>query len=582
MSLASLARNSLAALWLLLAVAWPAYAQAEPLDGPWHGTLTTPNGSLRLVLHVETGSDGELSAALESIDQAPGQMIPVSEIAIDDGRMHFAIQMIGAAYEGEWMPGEERFSGTFTQGLALPLDWQRGEFETARVEGMDGFWEGVLTRNGVDLRLHLRVRSEDGGTVASLDSPDLGVAGLPVTGLVRQGNAVSFAVPDAGVVYEAHYESPGDRLPDRLNGSWQREGFETSDVVFTRTRETSEAIARPRPQTPQPPFPYSIEEVRFDNPEAEGVTLAGTLTVPAGDGPFPTAILITGSGPQDRDETVFEHKPFQVLADALSRRGIAVLRYDDRGIAGSTGSHTGATSADFATDANAAFAFLNGRAEIAADAIGFIGHSEGGMIAPLAARQNEALAYMVLLAPPGTNTIDLILAQMRLAGLAQGASEEELDRALPIQAAIMRAVAASETPQQVEAEIRAILSDEALESLGAPASAREMVVTRLNDPWYRFFTRYEPAETLAGSTVPLLALYGELDIQVPPQSNLPALEAALAGHPDATVIELNGLNHLFQPAQTGAIGEYADIETTFDPATMEIIADWILERFARN
>ena len=562
-------------LWLAalaIALASPARAQ-DQWAGDWNGTLTTPAGALRLVLTVRQAADGALSAELESPDQAPGRKIPVTPIAIADGRLSFTVPMIGAHYEGHWQADRQVFSGTFRQGAELPLDFARGAGAARPViEGLDGSWQGSIDRNGATLRLVLRVASGVRGTSAMLDSPDLMAYGLPVSDLARAGRRVSFNVPASGAAFSGTIGDGGEAI----SGTWARPG--SPDVALTLVRGPS-TTARARPQLPRPPFPYRSHEVRFANPRASGVTLAGTLTLPEGQGPFPAAILISGSGPQDRDETVFGHKPFAVLADHLTRAGIAVLRYDDRGFGGSTGSHAGATSADFATDAIAAFALLRGRAEIDPRAIGFIGHSEGGLIGPVAALDNPDLAFLVLLAGPGTQTGRLMESQRRAIGRSVGASEVELDNSAPLHQRLYAIAAGDLSDADARAAMRTALTDDAAAGASLPPIQRDGMIDRVVDPWFRWFARYDPAPVLARIRIPVLAINGALDQQVVASENLAGIRSALERNPDATVLELAGLNHFFQTARTGGIGEYADIEETIAPVALATIADWIRARF---
>jgi alpha-beta hydrolase superfamily lysophospholipase len=563
-----------ALLAVLLAPA--AHATQESRAGDWHGTLTTPSGALRLLLTIRDGAGGALAAELESVDQAPGRKIPVLSIAVAGGRLTFAIPALWAVYEGRWDPARNLFAGTFTQnGISLPLDLARGAGEAQpTISGLDGSWETRIERNGVQLRLILRVATGSLGTIALLDSPDMMANGLVVTGLAREGQAVRFAVPAGGSSFQGNLSADGARM----SGRWSRAGYPDSEVVFARREAAADAAPR-RPQEPHPPFPYRSEEVRIPNMRAPGVTLAGTLTLPPGHGPFPAAILISGSGAQDRDESLMGHKPFAVLADYLTRQGIAVLRYDDRGTAQSTGRYGGATSADFATDAAAAFAYLRTRREIDRNAIGYIGHSEGGMIGPLAAADSAGAAFMVLLAGPGERTRGLLEAQRRAIGQAMGMSEAELDRAGLLQARVIE-IASGDLPQaEAEAAMRAAMSDTALAGSGIVAAQRDMLIRRALDPWFRWFLRYDPAPALSALRMPVLALNGSLDRQVLPAANLAGIRAATAGNGDVTLTELPGLNHLFQTARTGGIGEYAEIEETMAPVVLRTVADWIKARF---
>ncbi len=541
--------------------------------GDWHGTLAVGETRLRLVLTIREGPPGRLTGALESIDQSPGRPLALTSLSVADGVLSFAMPAMGISYEGRWDVAGDRFAGTFRQRAEIPLVLARGRFPAAPVvEGLDGTWEGTTRRNGVDLAMVLRVaRGMDGMTV-TFDAPDALAFGMRVTELAREGDLVRFTVPQPDLRFE------GVLAGDRLSGRWS----DGSEGHFSRTAATTEARALRRPQTPRPPFPYREIEASIPNPTAPGVTLAGTLTLPPGDGPFPAAVLITGSGGQDRDETIFEHKPFAVLADHLTRRGIAVLRFDDRGVAGSTGSRAGATSADFATDANAAFAWLTARPEIDRRAIGFIGHSEGGMVGPIAAQDNRDVAFLLLLAGPGIPIAEMMEEQRRALGETQGMSEAEYQRSAPLQAELARIAASDLDDRAARAAMAEALSDQHLTEAGLPASLRETAPRQLLDPWFRWFLRYDPAPALRRFEGPILALNGALDRQVVAESNLAGIRAATAENGDVTLIVLPGLNHLFQSARTGALGEYGTIEETIAPAVLDLVADWINARFAAS
>lgn len=561
---------------LLITVTTTHASSPEPIEGDWHGALTIPTGKLMLIVTITTDDDGNLSAVLESPDQAPGQKIPVTEITIEDNHMHFAIAMINATYEADWDDEAQHWSGTFSQGANLPLTLERGLPPNKPViEGLDGTWRSVITRNGVDLRVILHIETTDTGTHAKLDLPDMMANNIPVTNLTNTDGQVSYAVPAAQGTFTGAFNDDGT-----ITGIWTTPGREDATITLTRDADDRPATTRNRPQVPTEPYPYKSEDVTYNNPAAESVTLAGTLTIPEGDGPFPAAILISGSGPQDRNETVFGHQPFLVLSDYLTSQDIAVLRYDDRGINQSTGDYAQATSADFATDANAAFAYLSTRPEIDHDAIGFVGHSEGGLIGPIAINDNQQAAFLVMLAGPGTPAMQIIQLQNRLIAQSQGADEEEINKSVKLSMRISRAVAASTSIEDAEARIRAILTPEALTEYGIDASQVEAIVAQNTNPWTRYFLKYDPADFLPSVKCPILAINGELDKQVPAEENIAGLHKLLTNHNDATIMALPGLNHMFQTAKTGALGEYNDIEETFAPHAMQLIADWINTRFA--
>ena len=575
----SLWRGPLAAMASIgIALAAPAAAQEAPeIVGDWHGQVALPTGDLTLVLHVERGDDGALAGGIENFDQNPGNKAPLTEIAVDDGRLTFQVAPINASYEGSWDEAAQQWKGTLTQGQAMALNFAKGPPPPKPVvAGLDGVWRGSVERNGITLRQVLRIRTIEQGTFALYDSPDQMAMGIPLTDLVREGQTVRFAAARGFSKFTGTLSEDGNQL----TGTWTTPN--QPDQAMTVTR--GEALAGPpplnRPQEPKEPFPYRAEEVAFDNPAAPGVRLAGTLTLPEGEGPFPAAILLTGSGPQNRDEELLGHKPFAVIADHLTRNGIAVLRFDDRGTAKSTGNWATATSPDHASDANAAFAWLAGRPEIRRDAIGFIGHSEGAVTAPSAMVSNDDVAYFVSLAGPGTDLIQLLLSQRRLLTAQMGMSEEEINRAEPVMAEMFKAIAEAETTQAGYDAALAVLTPEAKTALGMPVEMDGAIVVRqLADPWLQYLIKYDPAPNLSRIDVPVLALNGSLDLQVPSKENLAAIRAALSGNPDVTIVELPGLNHLFQTARTGAIGEYRDIEETFSPTALELVSDWIRERF---
>lgn len=560
-----------------MAMGNPAAAQTAPDPvGDWHGVLATPGGGLTLIVTISRAPDGSLTGDLESPDQGPGKF-PATDITVKDGQLSFEIKPIRASFKGNWVAGEQAWNGTFTQGANLPLKLSRGLPPAKSViAGMDGVWSGKIARNGVDLRLVLRIITGPRGTVATFDSPDQLAYGLPVQNLERDGSKVRFKLNLVGASYEGTLSAD----QQRLTGTWTAPNQPASEIVFTRGATTAANTPPKRPQTPQPPFPYKAEDVAFDNRDEPGVHLAGTLTLPPGKGPFPAAILITGSGQQDRDETMVGHKPFWVIADYLSRRGIAVLRVDDRGVGKSTGEVAKATSADFATDSNAAFAYLRTRADIRPDAIGFIGHSEGGMIGPIAMAANKDVAFLVMMAGPGTAVDQLMLSQRRLIGASVGQSEAELDRAAPAWAALYKAIVSGKTYEEGRAAALAVLTPEAMAAIGVPAGTdRQAILAQVGTPWFRYFLSYNPAPNLRAIKVPVLAMNGSLDRQVPANENLPAIRAALKDNPDVTIVELPGLNHLFQTAKTGGVGEYAEIEETVAPVALERMAAWINARF---
>lgn len=422
-----------------------------------------------------------------------------------------------------------------------------------------GAWEGRLSVGGQSIRIVFNVAA-DGAT--TMDSPDQGARGIPATSAV-EGRTVRFTVSAINGRFEGLLAEDGRSLAGTL-----AQGGVSAPMQFQR----GEIAAGPsRPQTPRPPFAYRSEDVAFDNPAAPGVRLAGTLTLPQGSGPFPAAVLVTGSGAQDRDETILDHKPFAVWADVLTRRGVAVLRYDDRGVAASTGSFLGSTVADFAGDARAAVDYLLTRQDIDHGRIGVIGHSEGGTIAPMLVQDGAPLAWIVTLAGPTVSGGAIIEEQAHLIRVASGATPEQ-DAALgALQASLMRAVADNaDDPAAVAREVEAILV-----AAGQPQAQAASTAAQMSSAYYRQMIAHDPSDSLRAVRVPMLALYGSKDLQVAPDQNGPALRAL---KPDADIVVLPGLNHLLQPATTGLMAEYGQIETTLAPDAISTVVDWVAAR----
>jgi pimeloyl-ACP methyl ester carboxylesterase len=440
------------------------------------------------------------------------------------------------------------------------------------VDGLNGRWEGSVDYQGATLRVIFRVESSASGTKAFMDAPDVAAMDVPLSAVRRVGNSVVFEVARI----RARYDGVLDGSGRAMTGTWNVAGDQSSlDLVHGEL----EAGAPQRPQTPQPPFPYTQEEVTVRNSALHGMRLACTLTVPEREGPHPAAFLISGSGAQDRDETLLGHKPFWVLADHLTRAGIAVLRCDDRG-AGSEGGPWGVPR-EFATDAEAALAFLRARPDIDPTRTGLIGHSEGGVTGPIVAARDPDLAFLVMMAGPGVPGVDLLTAQSAEIARALGAPEDALVQARVSNRAIFEAVIAARNETRARAAAKTLMLEMAAAN-GAPAEvAARIAETRARQVASRYMRAllvYDPGTVLPQITAPVLAINGSKDTQVPAWQNLPALRELFAAHRDATIVELEGLNHLFQTAETGAPAEYGEIEETFSPVALKTISDWIAER----
>ncbi len=420
-----------------------------------------------------------------------------------------------------------------------------------------GDWTGRIEIPGAPLAVGVTITGADGSYAGTFDVPVQGLTGAPLTDVTVTGTTVGFGIS----------QIPGNpRFDGEFDGSRITGTFTQSGQAFPLDLSRGTVAAAARPQEPRPPFPYDTEDVSYSG----GVTIAGTLTTPPGDGPFPAVLLITGSGAQDRDETIAGHKPFLLIADTLTRAGYAVLRVDDRGIGGTGGVLAEAGYDDLAADVAAGLQFLRARPEIKADAVGLLGHSEGGYLAPLVAQtQAQKPDFVVLMAGPAVSGRDVLIEQNKLIMAAAGA-----------------------TPQQTDDQVAFVTRYADLiiagDYAGATALAREQVTKAGGDASLapdtanenmRALLAYDPAPALSALTVPVLAVYGGRDLQVPPAQSEPVLRSLLAANPDATVQTFPTLNHLMQPATTGSPTEYAAIETTIDPQVLELYVSWLQQRF---
>lgn len=547
-----------------------AHPEATGLAGTWSGGLTAGGATLRIVFRISRDASGGYTALLDSPDQN-ARDIPVSSVAVNDKVVRLEVAVAGASYEGTLDAAGDVIEGTWTQGGArLPLTLTLGEPPTPRSEVKPGSadigdtWSGKLNAGAVLLRMVFRIsRDESGRYTALLDSPDEGLRDISVSGISVNGDAVRLELAAVGAVFEGTLNPEATTIV----GAWSQRGGRVP-----LTLERGEVAVARRPQVPVEPYPYLVREFTTRNEPAD-VTLAGTLTMPSGAGPFSAVVLISGSGQQNRDEELFGHKPFLVLADALTRAGLAVARYDDRGVGGSTGNPGAATTRDFAGDALAVFRYLAEVQGVDPRRVGLVGHSEGGQIACMLAASTPDVAFAVLLAGPGLPGDEILLLQTSAILRASGQGEEAVaaDRELRLK---LHAAAKADTDlAQARADLGSILR-----SAGVPENQIETALGQFLNPWMRFFLRYDPRADLERIRQPLLALVGSKDVQVPARENLAAIREALdrAGNRKVTALEMHGLNHLFQTATTGLPAEYGAIEETMAPVVLDTIGRWIL------
>jgi len=439
-------------------------------------------------------------------------------------------------------------------------------------EGIEGTWFGIIRK----LRLVLKVsKGADGKLAYKLYSLEQG--DLPVDTFDFTDPKFRFEMKAFGAYFEGALNKDGE-----IAGTF-KQGNASFPLVFKRVLEVPQLN---RPQEPKKPYPYEEEEVTYEN-KRDKVRISGTLTRPRGArGPVPAVLLITGSGPQNRDEAIMGHRPFLVLADYLTRKGIAVLRVDDRGIGGTSDGTPDDTSENYVADVLAGVEFLKTRKEINAREIGLIGHSEGGMVAPLVAAQSKDVAFLVLIAGPGLPGARLILLQNDMLSRVGGMSDDTREQMRLLYTRIFAVLKEEKDNAAAEKKIREALNSQLSRMTDAQkqefAEIKRVVEAQGSmyvSPWFRYFLNYDPRPALMKVKVPVLAVNGERDLQVPADENLAAISEALkaGGNKDYAVVKLPRLNHLLQTSKSGALEEYGEIEETISPAALDTITNWILK-----
>jgi pimeloyl-ACP methyl ester carboxylesterase len=458
-----------------------------------------------------------------------------------------------------------------------------------------GIWVGSLRVRSQTLTIVFHIEGRPGSFEATIDSPDQGAKDLPVSTVTLDGALLRLESSMLHATYQGTLSADGTSL----SGTWTQGGARLP--LDMAKKDAAPVISRP--QEPKPPYPYKTEDVVVENKRA-GVRLAGTLVIPlphangsavratggeaSGEGPFPAVVFATGSGPQNRDEELLGHKPFLVIADYLARRGIASLRCDDRGTGQSSGDFSKATTFDLADDVEAEFAYLASRPEARKGSVGIVGHSEGGLIAPIIASRDAKVSFIVLLAGPGLSGERILTLQGAAIARAAGKSDREIEDAAAINTRLYAIAEGPGDAASLRAKLRGAYLDwlagnttmKSEERAAAEAGA-DRAVDQLASPWFRTFLSLDPAPYLAKVGIPVLALDGSKDLQVPSKENLAGIRAALGSRaggmsPKSALLELPGLNHLFQHASTGSPDEYGKIEETFAPEALKAIGDWIL------
>lgn len=546
----------------------------ESPAGNWHGLFEVPPGAkLRMGIHVEQSSPGVFNGTVASPDQGVSST-PMESVSFADGIFTFKLK--SQTWTGKWDPAQKAWAGEYSSPMGtLPMVFHPGPLPALppnpAVAGLDGRWEGKVMDM---LPLVMRVATDTNGTVVVMDSPLQGASGMTVPTFRRDGSTVSFEMPSIMAKFTGTLSPEGDKITGKFT-----QGQETDLVLKFVSKDMTPAVMKERPQEPKRPYPYAEIETGYDNPQNPGVHIPCTLTVPQGAGPHPAALLLSGSGAQDRNETLLGHKPFLVLADHLTRKGIAVLRCDDRDYVKMPAYGDSSLIPQFVTDAAAAIAMLRARPEIDPKRVGVIGHSEGGVTGPRLAAQDPTIAFVVTLAGVGVKGSEALTEQRVLITASTGATPEILAQVRKASTDIFTAVLAAPDKASAKAAALAVLKAQPVPT-DKPAlteQSLEAAADQFASDYIRDLLSYDPSLYVPKIKAPFLAINGSKDLQVEPKQNLGGFRKLLAGNKDATFIELPGLNHLFQTVTTGGISEYSDIDETFAPAALDTISDWIVK-----
>ncbi len=431
-----------------------------------------------------------------------------------------------------------------------------------------GTWNGNLEVQGFSLNVIFHITESEGIYAITLDVPQQGVKGIPAESTTLNGRELLVKIPVIQAEYKA--EITNDTV---ISGAFSQGG---ASFPLSLKKQPGNPVVEVKANLPANVDAYTSKEVKFRNDRA-GITLAGTLTYPKNKTNCPAVILLTGSGPQDRDETILEQKPFLRIADYLSSKGVAVLRFDDRGTALSEGDFKNATVYDFVTDALSAFRFLSGEEGIDKNRIGFIGHSEGANLGLMAAAENKMVAFTAMLGGISIPGDTLLRLQAYSMAKASGMSEPDLVKDNRMRNRIFNIIKNEPDQDQVSKDI-AVVIDEEMSNI--PESDRKKAadafIQSSLSPWMRAFLAYDPAPYFRSVNCPVLVLYGNKDLQAPAPENTEALKKIISGKNNFTLRVLPGLNHMFQDAQTGLVSEYYNLEKPMmNDEMLLVLQDWI-------
>jgi pimeloyl-ACP methyl ester carboxylesterase len=549
------------------------------LPGDWAGSIKIMGQELRIIVHFANDSTATID-----IPQQNAKGLRLTNVRHQDANVHFelpagpGLATFDGAMKDDHIAGEFKqagVAGTFELRPAEAMKPQAAAEAPEALRPILGGWTGAIDVGSQSLRIIVHFTSVSSELKATIDIPEQNAKEISLKNVRFDSTAVHMDLP-AGLgvaVFDGHLSG------DSIGGSFTQAGLAGS-FGLKRGEPAEEEKAS------EPPPPYRVEDVVFHN---DTLTLAGTLTLPPKEGRHPAVVMITGSGAQNRDEELFGFKPFKIIADYFTRHGIAVLRYDDRGVGGSSGSTSESTTSDFATDVLAALKYLQTRPDINPKEIGLCGHSEGGIVAPLAASRSKDVAFIVLIAGPGVDGERILLAQAELIMRADSASEQEINDALSVNKRIYEIVKSGkdlasfrpELENQVRREVDAMKPErrESIKDADAYIKARvDATIKQVQNPWFKYFLTYDPEPALEKVRCPVLALFGERDLQVPAEMDKTAMEKALrkGGNKDFTMKIMPKANHLFLTAVTGSPSEYATMKKEFVPGFLETMTDWIL------
>ena len=560
----------------------------KKLAGMWEGKLSIGAASINLIFHFDQQKDGDYTGSMDSPDQgATG--IAFDKVGMKGDSVALLINKIHGGFSGV-LTSDSTLVGNWQQGgMKVPMTLKKGEviakitphLKSISSRNITGIWEGKLDVNGIPLRLGFHFdKGKDDIYTGTMDSPDQGVKGIPCEQVILNGDSLSVQV-------KMVIGLKGMLTTDTsISCNWNQ-GGKTFPITLIKVKELSKNPNRP--QSPKPPYTYNSEDIEYDNAD-KSVHFGATFTYPKGRGPFPTAILITGSGQQDRDETILAHKPFAVIADYLTKKGIAVLRVDDRGMGLSTGDVAHATSADFANDVEAGFAYLKNRKEVDQKKLGMIGHSEGGLIASIVAARNQDVDFVIMLAGPGVKGSDILLKQTEDIMISDSVPADAVKAYCVIFKQLLEDFTSDNDTSVIRKKVtsdfkswKSAQSETALNalkiSLDASGDAKliNLFMQDFSRPWTNYFIKSDPQPLIEKFTCKVLALDGSKDLQVNATMNLAAINKVLKKSKSSSyeTKELPGLNHLFQQCKKCTIEEYGELEETISPIALDVMWKWL-------